>query len=503
MSQLEHEAPRSSPDVVRNTLLNVFGLAAPLVAAIFAIPLLMDALGKDLFGILTIAWMVVGYVSLFDLGIGRALTHSLAETLGKGKAEEAPQVIWTGLLLMLALGSAGGIVLAALSPWIVYEVIDGIPVEAQRDCLSAFYVLAASVPLVVSTTGLRGALEAVHRFDLVNLIRIPQGVYTFAGPLLVLPFYTSLTAVVLALFAGRVAAWAAHVFFCAGAFPQLAKRVDFQRKRAGSLIRYGGWVMVSNGIGPLMVYMDRAVVGAFFVPTAVTYYATPWEVATKLLIIPAALSSVLFPAFSFGRHQEQSKTAQLYSSGVKFSLLALFPVALAIVLLAEPGLRAWLDADMAENSSRVLQILTIGVVLNGIAHVPYSLVQGLGRADLTAKFHLVELAVYGALLWTLISWLGIVGVALAWLLRALLDLTLLLFAANNLLPENRREYGRTAVGIGAAVLSLLIAMAPAGYAMKGIAFAMISGVYIFLAWRFMLTVHDRQLVNTRLARVLP
>ena len=50
-----------------------------MLVALVAIPILVDGLGTARFGILTLAWMVVGYFSLFDLGLGRALTKLTAK----------------------------------------------------------------------------------------------------------------------------------------------------------------------------------------------------------------------------------------------------------------------------------------------------------------------------------------------------------------------------------------------------------------------------------------
>ena len=57
--------------LARNTIWNLVGQVAPMCVALFAIPVLIRHIGTDRFAILTIAWMVVGYFSLFDLGLGR------------------------------------------------------------------------------------------------------------------------------------------------------------------------------------------------------------------------------------------------------------------------------------------------------------------------------------------------------------------------------------------------------------------------------------------------
>ena len=69
--------------LARNTVWNLGGQVAPLVVAIFAIPPLIKGLGTDRFGVLTLAWVVIGYFSLFDLGLGRALTKLVAGQEGK------------------------------------------------------------------------------------------------------------------------------------------------------------------------------------------------------------------------------------------------------------------------------------------------------------------------------------------------------------------------------------------------------------------------------------
>src|SRR6266700_8089164 len=166
---------------------------------------------------------------------------------------------------------------------------------------------------------------------------------------------------------------------------------------------------VSNIVSPVMVTMDRFLIGTLTSMTAVAYYATPSEVVTKLLIIPGALVGVMFPAFSASFECDRGRAAALYARCVRYVFLILFPVVLIIVGFAQKGLTLWLGADFAQHSFRVLQWLALGVLLNSLAQIPFALVQGAGRPDLTAKLHLVELPAYLLGLWWLISAYGVVG----------------------------------------------------------------------------------------------
>src|SRR6267154_2533168 len=106
----------SSRLLARNTVWNLVGSGAPMLVAVFCIPILVSDLGKDRFGVLALAWALVGYASLFDLGLGRALTQLVARKLGAGEEREIPTLVWTSLLLMLLLGVAGSATVFVISP---------------------------------------------------------------------------------------------------------------------------------------------------------------------------------------------------------------------------------------------------------------------------------------------------------------------------------------------------------------------------------------------------
>ena len=428
--------------LARNTIWNLIGGGAPMLVAIVCIPILIAGLGKDRFGILALAWVIIGYAGFFDLGVGRALTQLVARKLGAGEDRDVPPLVWTSLALMLLLGIVGGAVVALISPWLVHRALH-IPAALQQETLRSFYLLGLSLPVVITTAGLRGFLEAHQRFDLVNALRIPLSVFVFAGPLLVLPFSHSLFPVVAVLVGGRLVGWVAHLLLCLRVMPALRHQIVWHRPSVGPLLSFGGWLTVTNIVSPLMVALDRFLISALLSVTAVAYYATPFEVVTRLLLIPGAVVGVMFPAFSASFGRDRNRTAFLYGRSVKYVLLALFPIVLLIVVFAGSGLKLWLGADFAQHSTRVLQWLAVGVFINGLALIPYSLLQGVGRPDLTAKLHLAELPAYLLVLWWLIHAYGIEGAAMAWTARVFVDAVVLFGMARRFLPNRAPVVGRT------------------------------------------------------------
>jgi O-antigen/teichoic acid export membrane protein len=476
--------------LARNTIWNLVGSGAPMIVAVFSIPILIHGLGKDRFGVLALAWALIGYASLFDIGLGRALTQLVAKKLGAGEEHEVPALVWTSLLLMLALGVVGAAVVAGISPWLVRHALK-IPEALQSESLRAFYLLGLSVPVVISTAGLRGLLEAHQRFMLVNALRIPLGVLTFAGPLLVLPFSRSLVPVVGILVASRMAICVAHFWVCLRVVPELRRRVAWHGPSTGPLLRFGGWMTVSNIVSPFMVNLDRFLIAGLISVTAVAYYATPFEVVTKLLLLPVSVVGVMFPAFSVSVVKDRSRAASLYGRSVKYIFLALFPIVLLIVALAQNGLTLWLGADFAQHSTRVVQWLAIGVLANSLALVPFSFVQGVGRPDLTAKLNLLELPMYLGMLFWLIHADGIEGVAIAWSARTIFDALVLFLMAKRFLPASSPMAPKTKGLLAAAMVTLFLAVLPQDLIPKT-AFLLVAILsFVLVTWFLILTPEER------------
>lgn len=476
--------------VARNTVLNFLGMATPILVALFSIPLLIKGLGTDRFGVLTLAWLVIGYFGLFDMGLGRALTKLIAERLGTGDQALIPALFWTALILMFAMGLIGAAVVMSISPWLVQEVLK-IPFELQTDTLHAFILLGISLPLITSTTGLWGVLEAYQRFGLTSAVRTFQGVVTYVGPLLVLLFSKSLFLIVAVLLAGRIIAWLTYLMLCFYTAPALRQRIALDKCEVWPLVTFGGWMTISNIISPIMIYSDRFMVGSLVSAAAVAYYVTPAEMVIKILVLPGAFVGVLFPAFAASYFADKERAALLFVRGIKYLFLILFPIILVAITLAHEALTFWLGSEFALNSTRVLQWLCVGIFVNSLAHFPSALLQGAGRPDISAKLHLLELPIYLAAVWWMTKTFGIEGTAVVWMVRAVADGIILFLFAGALLPTSSQSIKRLMLSLAVSFPAFLLVMLPYDLIIRGLACIIVFFVFVPIAWRVALSKQER------------
>jgi O-antigen/teichoic acid export membrane protein len=460
-------------------------------------PFVVRGLGVERFGILVLAWGLLGYLNIFDLGLSRAATKFLAEALGRGQPEAVPGIIWSAVIAQTGLGVIGGLVLAAITPFLVGQVLK-IPHELADEAALSFDVLAACLPIVLVAGSFRGLLEAGQRFDLVNAVRTPSSTAVYLSPFIGLLLGWDLPRMVGLLFASRGLDLAAHYWLCARLFRLTNGNYRLSLSSFRALVRFGGWVTVSSVVGPILVYLDRFIIGALSTLAAVSYYSAPYEMVTRLWLIPASLVATLFPAFSAlaGLGQEERIVA-LASRAVKYLLLIVGSLVVLVLTYAREILELWLGAEFARESTMVLQVLAVGVLINTLAHVPFFLVQALGRPDLTAKFHLVELPFYVLIVWGLVSAWGINGAALAWSVRVTVDALLLFVAAARFASLSPRVFLANRVPEVSLLLGILIALG-VGVNAAGVdpwvrlpVPALACGCAGLIAWRFSLSESER------------
>ncbi|MDT7835875.1 flippase [Aquabacterium sp. OR-4] len=487
--------------LVRNVVFNLIGLAAPVLLAVFCIPPLIAQLGASTFGLLTLVWVVLGYFSIFDLGIGRALTLAVAERRARHDVAGLNGWVGTGLALTAALGLLGAVVLVCVAGPLSGVIAQGEP-ALRSDARQALLAIAVALPFVTTTAAMRGVLESFDRFDITSIIRVGMGFVTYLGPLVVLHFTSGLVAVVWFLVGARMLAWAVHLV---GMLQVVPSRSESPLRLAAHTLRplliSGGWMSVSNLVSPLLSYLDRFVVAYVVGAAMVAYYTTPYEAISRLTMIPEALLGVLFPALGAAMATDRSRVEALYGQSVRVLLAVMLPIATVFIGLAEPLLTLWIDAAFAAKSFGVWQWLTLGVVVNCIARVTFTLIQSQGRADVTAKLHLIELPCFLVLLFWLTQRYGVNGAAAAWCIRASVDFGLLLWVQNRLVPASLHLGAPTLL----AMLAVLVGAWGAGHwapasSKVPMALGIILGSAV-VACGLVLRTADRQLLLSLASRV--
>jgi O-antigen/teichoic acid export membrane protein len=293
-----------------------------------------------------------------------------------------------------------------------------------------------------------------------------------------------------------------YLFALRHALPMLRWRLPSRWSRSRELLSFGGWVVVSNVISPVLGYFDRFALGAIAGVAAVGFYTAPYEGVTRLSLVAVSLAASLLPALtSLETRGDRARSADLVSSSGRTLMVVMAPPLALIFAFAPTLLQLWLGPAYAAQSSVALRILAVGVFANALAQLPFVTLYAFNRPDLPAKFHLAELAIHIPLTILLVREFGIAGAAGAWTIRVILDLCLLLVASArttgvSISAVAGGRVGRIAAAVPGLVVVLLLAAtlfpsAPVPAAL--IALMSIAG-FLRLSWSWILLASERDAI---------
>ena len=410
----------------RNSLLNLAGALLPLVLTFVTLPFYLRLIGDIRFGVLAIVWLLLSYFGMFDMGLGRATSKYIAE-LHDASDSERESLFWTSFLLNAGMGTIGAIVLWTAGHFLLANLLN-VPAEFRPELLSAMPWLAAAVPVATVVSVLIGSLEGRERFLCSNATQVFGAAVFQTVPLAVAYWHgPHLKWLIGSAVLARASA-SIPMFLACRKYVPLVGLPKLAWSRVRSVLGFGGWVTVSGLLTPLLNGLDRFIIGLGSGPQAIAYYSVAYNFSTKYSLIPGSVSRALFPSFSKQTEREASTLARDAVLGVA---VILTPVVLVSIVLVHPFFTFWLGPYMAERCFRPAEILLLGVWVNGLAFVPYALLQGQNRPEVVAKFHAIEVLPFLVILWIGIKVAGVEGAAVAWTVRVTVDAALLFWASRS------------------------------------------------------------------------
>jgi O-antigen/teichoic acid export membrane protein len=461
--------------ISRNTGYNVVGALIPIALALFTVPVYLHLVGADRYGVLAIAWLLLGYFGLFDLGLGRATAHRIA-ALHAAPAEQRARTFWTALAVNLAMGAVGGLILWQVSAWFFTHHFK-VDAAIRPEIIAAAPLLGLSVPVATLTGVMTGALQGRQRFRESTLVStlstilfqlFPLGIAWLHGPNLVPLLAAALAARVIAI----VALWRyTHAEVTRGfAFV-------FDRAQIATLLKYGGWVTATGLIAPLLVTVDRFAIGATIGAVAVAVYTIPYNLAGRMAVFPAALTNALFPRLSAAAGEEEGTLGLMAGQGLAGMMT--LPV-LGAILIIDPFLKLWVGQEIAVQAGLVGKICLIAFWANAFALVPFTRLQARGRPDLVTKILLLEIPPYLLGLYVGLKYWGLPGCALAFAVRCAVDFVLLSLGTGNALQIWRLLLVNLALLVAALAMTEYLTITQPLWWLAATALAVAAAV---IAWR--------------------
>ena len=401
----------------RETLANFVGRFWIAALGFVCIPIYLQYLGAEAYGIVGFFYVLHATLGVADLGLGITVNREMARLSAQagGRAEQR-DVLRTLEIVHWAMALSVGLLVLLLAPIIAGNWVqaDQLSLEAVS---SAIRLMGFTIALQLPFAFYQGALYGLRRHNLVNAVVIVGGTVRNGSAVVTVMLIPRLDAFFWSQAAVAILQTALIAFMV---WRRLGLKQHYPRFDSDVLRRVWRFSigMTANAlVGVSLTQLDKVILSRVLTLVEFAYYTLANSVSYVLWTIIGPINTVLFPRFSqLVELRDEKGLADLYHTGSQFMAVALLPVSIVMALFSKPLIELWTrNPVVAEHSHVVATMLVIGTALNGLVSVGGQLQAAVGWPQLILYSNIVG----AALLLPTLPWaserFGPPGAAAIWL----------------------------------------------------------------------------------------
>jgi O-antigen/teichoic acid export membrane protein len=420
-----------------STALSMIARVVGMATSIISVPLVLDYLGSDRYGIWLQMSSFVAALGPLDLGIGLGLLTVLSDAYGRDDKEAARRAISTAAAMLTLIASVAVVVFGIVYffiPWArVFNVTTPTAMsEAGPAAAVLFGAFALGLPL-----GIVAQVQLAHQSGYISSAwAILGNVGSFIALITIIVIHGNLPLLVLALTGVGLLAAAFNGWFLfrrqrRWLMPRLR---DVDLRTARPLLKTGSLFLVLQIAGLAAFSLDNIVIAQLMGSSAVQEYAVP----TKLFVLaPTLLSFVLVPLWPAYRESLARGDGAWVKRTLRRSitLAALFniPSSLFLIVAGPFLLNIWVHGQVHPTTLLLVGLGTwtimntlngpFAMLLNGANVVAFQAVCSvlMAVANVAISIYLVQrIGVSGAVYGSVISQLVFILIPEVWYVRRFL-----------------------------------------------------------------------------------
>ncbi len=386
--------------------------------AIAFVPLYIKFLGIEAYGLIGFYAMLQAGFQMFDLGLSQTMNREMARySTMPNKAGEARDFVRTLELGYWTIGVTIGVGLSAAAPFITGHWLKAgmIPQNiVLRVIIIMGIVTAFQWPLSLYDGGLMGCQRQV----LSNVIKISMATLSNCGAAIIL---WKISPTISAFFIWQIFVSALSVglytFFLWHSLPNTGGSPRFTPHLLRNVWRFtigmGGLAI----LGIMSTQIDKVLLSKLVTLDMFGYYTLAGSVVSAvpvMLVIP--IFNALFPRFtSLAITKDDTALKLLYHQGTQLMATLVLPVSALLAFFSYDILLLWTGSTKtAEMASPIISVLIVGMALNALMHLPYSLQISHGWTGLGLRLNTYTMVVQVPAIYFMTIHYGTVGAASVW-----------------------------------------------------------------------------------------
>lgn len=368
-SKQEHRA-RLARSVQTTALTGIGGRGLATVAAIFALPIVLQHLGPARFGI----WLVItsssALLSFADFGIGNGLVSAVAESEARDDHQQTAAIIgaaFVGSFILTAfLALFGWLVIRSVNWGDVLNASSGAArSDSEPSLLLFFLIFVARLPLGLT----RRVLFGIHKGWIANTwIAVGAVAGTLSVCIGAIAGWST-AALVVCVAGPPLLADALCTIHCFGLFrPDLRPHIEAfgHRPAVAEMTRRSGLYLVLGLAGAIGYETDSLIISHYLGSRAAPVYGVPFQL---FFLAPTAVGMVLAPTWAGYAHAIATGDAfwvrRTFQRSLSLSSLATIMASAALLATSKYWVPFWLGRSL-HPGLLLLSSIAAWAVLNGV-----------------------------------------------------------------------------------------------------------------------------------------
>ncbi len=407
--------------LIKNSTSNISVNLVKMCVSFLMAPAIIKALGNHDYGLWVLVFSFVGYMSLMDIGMRPAVTRYVARFNAKNDRESLEKLFSTAFAFNAIIGV---ISCSALVAWALLnpELLASDDTDANR---YMFFLLIIGVQVLFQFPGYVSECyhEGYQRHYLKNNITI---INTIIGSSIIYYLLTHGYGLLTLALGSAISITVKYtIFTLLLAFPKFgAYRLhlkDMSLVMVKMLLTFGSKTFIQSLASVVAGSICAITVGIFLGPAIVPFYSIPGRLITYVTDMSMNATNVFLPMFSHLHSQEEHEViTNLYLSSTKYILGMTYPLLIGVSILGKAFIARWVGEEYIINGTTVMYLLLLGHVLMIMNPLHQRYLTAINQINLLARLRVYAAITILALSFILVYPLGKEGVALAFLLTAVL-----------------------------------------------------------------------------------
>ena len=266
------------------------------------------------------------------------------------------------------------------------------------------------------------------------------------------------------------------------------------------MIAFGGLLAIQRLTNGVVFNIHSVIVGSLISLAAITYYNVPWNLTSKVGLVGASITPIIFPLVSLFHGVNEEKSSVLLSNSLKYFMLLYGLPCLVLILFAKDILVFWMGTDFTK-SILVMQIMALGIFFAGVSWVFSTFLQ-VYNPKLITLITIIQAPFHVLMTWILTVKFGITGTACAWALLCVLSALVgcTYFVKIKVLKISKKPSltvtkGLASIFLVVGVIILLKHLMIFSLFSAGVNILILTTGYAIIAWQyFVLEEHKRELI---------